>query len=296
MPLPVASKKAAQIFQNTRCSSADWPAASDSAASRIAMAADGSPVLTTRRTDWSNNVRNLGSYPAGAARTGIAASTQAQSMDHKSAGCTRSPPTRSSTSRYWGNNATEDADLPFRTPSRYSATAKPARSTFTAASSLQSSGRCANFCANASMARNTLAGALNPTISSAPTAWWSCWRAMRNWLASSSASSEPRASSASRTKRRMALVAPASDFFSSSRTQARGPRSLPASSLSPGVAAFVCMDSCTPEMAGTGWRAQAILNRDTDWRNSSAIRDSSRTCDAVDRVPSPVCSVTAKIC
>ena len=41
---------------------------------------------------------------------------------------------------------------------------------------------------------------------------------------------------------------------------------------------------------------QAILNRATDWRSSSAMTDNSRTCWAVDRVPSPVCSVTAKMC
>ena len=41
---------------------------------------------------------------------------------------------------------------------------------------------------------------------------------------------------------------------------------------------------------------QAILKRDTDCRNSSAMRDNSRTWPAVDLVPSPVCSVTAKIC
>ena len=40
----------------------------------------------------------------------------------------------------------------------------------------------------------------------------------------------------------------------------------------------------------------AILNRDTDCRSSSAICDNSRTCCAVVRVPSLVCSVTAKIC
>ena len=43
-------------------------------------------------------------------------------------------------------------------------------------------------------------------------------------------------------------------------------------------------------------RAQAILNRDTDCFSSSAVRDSSRTICAVERVPSPVCSVTAKMC
>ncbi len=52
--------------------------------------------------------------------------------------------------------------------------------------------------------------------------------------------------------------------------------------------------SCLRQLQNAG--AQAILNRETDWRNSSAIRDSSRTWVAVDRVPSPVCSVTAKIC
>ena len=41
---------------------------------------------------------------------------------------------------------------------------------------------------------------------------------------------------------------------------------------------------------------QAILNRETDCLSSSAMRDKSRTCCAVDRVPSPVCSVTAKMC
>ena len=41
---------------------------------------------------------------------------------------------------------------------------------------------------------------------------------------------------------------------------------------------------------------QAILNRATDWRSSSAMRASSRTWVAVVRVPSPVCSVTAKMC
>ena len=43
-------------------------------------------------------------------------------------------------------------------------------------------------------------------------------------------------------------------------------------------------------------RGQAILNRATDWRNSSAMRASSRTWLAVERVLSPVCSVTAKMC
>jgi hypothetical protein len=38
------------------------------------------------------------------------------------------------------------------------------------------------------------------------------------------------------------------------------------------------------------------LNRDTDCFSSSAVRDSSRTICAVERVPSPVCSVTAKMC
>ena len=42
--------------------------------------------------------------------------------------------------------------------------------------------------------------------------------------------------------------------------------------------------------------AQAILNRATDCFSSSAVRDSSRTICAVERVPSPVCSVTAKMC
>ena len=42
--------------------------------------------------------------------------------------------------------------------------------------------------------------------------------------------------------------------------------------------------------------AQLILNRATDCLSSSAVLDSSRTICAVERVPSPVCSVTAKMC
>src|SRR4029453_12184007 len=41
---------------------------------------------------------------------------------------------------------------------------------------------------------------------------------------------------------------------------------------------------------------QAILNRATDCFSSSAVFDSSRTICAVERVPSPVCSVTPKMC
>ena len=53
-----------------------------------------------------------------------------------------------------------------------------------------------------------------------------------------------------------------------------------------------------PEADGTARsdRGQATLNRDTDCLSSSAVLDSSRTICAVERVPSPVCSVTAKIC
>jgi hypothetical protein len=38
------------------------------------------------------------------------------------------------------------------------------------------------------------------------------------------------------------------------------------------------------------------LKRATEAFSSSAMRDSSRTICAVERVPSPVCSVTAKMC
>ncbi len=41
---------------------------------------------------------------------------------------------------------------------------------------------------------------------------------------------------------------------------------------------------------------QLTLNRATDCLSSSALRDNSRTICAVERVPSPVCSVTAKMC
>jgi hypothetical protein len=47
-----------------------------------------------------------------------------------------------------------------------------------------------------------------------------------------------------------------------------------------------------------GWPGldQAILNRATEALSSSAVRDSSRTICEVERVPSEVCSVTAKMC
>ena len=40
----------------------------------------------------------------------------------------------------------------------------------------------------------------------------------------------------------------------------------------------------------------AILKRETECCNSSAVLASSRTSCVVERVPSPVCSVTAKMC
>ena len=43
-------------------------------------------------------------------------------------------------------------------------------------------------------------------------------------------------------------------------------------------------------MPGPSNEAQTILNRDTDWRSSSAVRASSRTMVAVERVPSLVCN------
>ena len=140
-----------------------------------------------------------------------------------------------------------------------------------AASSLQSSGRSTNFWVSSSMACMTLAGAGRPTISNAPAAWCNCWRAMRSWLPSSSAKFEPRARSASRTKRRIALVAPSSDFFSSSRTQARGPRSLSSSSMSPVAAAFVCMGIRIPEVVVSGrWRQAVFKSGDLEPRHRLA--------------------------
>jgi hypothetical protein len=74
---------------------------------------------------------------------------------------------------------------------------------------------------------------------------------------------------------------PSSDLRSSSRTQASGPRSLAVESVSASgnVCLHLLVGSCGLQRS-TGWPS-AILNRATDWRNSSAMRDNSRTWLAV---------------
>src|SRR3990167_3125965 len=93
---------------------------------------------------------------------------------------------------------------------------------------------------------------------------------MRKWLASSSVKSEPRANSASRTNRRKALVAPSKDLRSSSSTQAKGPRSLTASSLSPESAEFDDMDSGSPGITYLLHAGRSGLSADLETRNGLA--------------------------
>ncbi|MPM28659.1 hypothetical protein SDC9_75186 [bioreactor metagenome] len=152
-------------------------------------------------------------------------SRKRRSTGHRSAGCTRPTPLSACASRYCGNSATADTDLPASTLSRYAMSAKLARSIELAAASEHSSGRCTYFCTADSSARRISAGDTMPTMSSAPLAWCSCWRAMRSGPTSSEARSDSRAISASRTKRRMDLTVPSSDLRSSSSTHASGPRS-----------------------------------------------------------------------
>ena len=175
-----------------------------------------------------------------------------------------------------------------------------------------------------------------PTISTAPVEECSCWRARRSGPVSSPAISARSTRAASWAKRFRGRTAASRVLRNSSSTHARGPRSCSGSSPSTertasrccmenpvwphakqkpntmGLAPPVC-DPSRPARATTHKPTtctqpapqphqvrvlcdQAILNRDTDWRRSSAIRESSRTCCAVARVPSPVCSVTAKMC
>ena len=78
-----------------------------------------------------------------------------------------------------------------------------------------------------SLARRTIAGAGNPTSSSAPTPWWICARAARSTPGSTTSRSEPLTASASLTKRRSDLCAASSVRRNSSWTQAMALRSSP---------------------------------------------------------------------
>ena len=188
-------------------------------------AAAGLRDLTTSSTSRSISERSWTSTCRDGPPSGGGTSRSRLSKGQRSAGWTRSAPAICCTSRYCANSATGWMGLPPSTPSRYSMRAKPAFSTVVAVSSVQVSGLRAKRLTAASIARNTCAGAVMPTISSAPTAWCSCWRARRSGAGSRASRSSRRDCSDSRTKRRIDLLAPSSDLRSSSNTQARGPRS-----------------------------------------------------------------------
>jgi len=150
-------------------------------------------------------------------------------------------------------------------------------------------------------AHQGVAGDVIRTISITPAAWCNCWRATRKGLASCSA------------------CAPSSGL----RLRWRSGAPLSMHHPMP-CAQFTVPDPCRRDHVlqdawwvdqksrrrheGTVWvfcaqttfvrcrRNYEILNRDTDWRSSSAMRESSCTCAAVTRVPAPFRSVTAKMC
>ena len=103
----------------------------------------------------------------------------------------------------------------------------------------------------------------------------------------------------------MALAALSGDLRTSSSTQAKGRRSCSPWIESVGaglIASIVDVDSSLVACIKQSHRVdqwerpcQAILKRATDWRSSSAMCESSRTCWPLRAVPSPVCSVTVKI-
>ncbi len=175
------------------------------------------------------------------------ASSQRQGCIHKSAGCTRAAPVKASTSRCWGNRPTDATVFPASSESRNSLKAKLARSILATASSEHCSGFCTKAATAFSIAWSMALAGLMPTISRAPAAWWSCWRAKRKGATSRVATSSPRAISASRVKRRRDFTAPSSDLRISSMTQASGPRSLspPSERMSWAVSSVCMLDSPT---------------------------------------------------
>ena len=198
-------------------------------------------------------------------------------MLHRSAGWTRSSPTSSSTSRYCGNSATDETVLPAITRSRIVGRARSRRARSLAPRPRCSASGSLDEALDRELHRTQHQGRrrASPTISSAPTAWCSCWRAMRSWLRVDRRQSEPRASRHRARSGAASWPTPSSDLRSSPAPRPAGPRSLVAGRDRAGWLAGRWRGfGATRRALGV----QAILNRDTDWRSSSAMCDSSRTC------------------
>ena len=226
-----ASKKPAATRQKVRARVSTAPADKPAQSLASCCAAAGLSLLTTSSTKRSNSERIARSHCNGVTAEAAGMSTPWCSTGHRSAGWMRSATANSCTSRYCENKATGGTGLLFSTASKYSISAKPARSITWLAALVQASGFCTKRCTAASMARSTWAGETSPTISSAPTAWCSCWRARRREPGSTASMSLLRDCSISRTNRLIALLAVSSDLRSSSNTQARGPRSASGASV-----------------------------------------------------------------
>ena len=185
-------------------------------------------------------------------------------------------------------------------------TAKSARSTASISAMVTPAGFSARRNSVASAARSRCAAAGRLTTASTPAAWCICWAAPCS--AGLGWPSPPRVvarASASRSTRRRALCTDSSVRRSSSWTQAKGLRSAGNSdsrvrSMLALVLSFMstrCGSLSLFYRAGQSADAgQVTLNRATDCFSASADRDSSCTIWAVERVPSEVCSVTAKMC